>query len=298
MQGNLAPIVLFVYNRPEHTLRTLEALKQNILASESALYIFCDGPKKNATKNDLDKIDLVRFVVRREMWCKKVIINEKLENSGLSISIISGVTDLINQFGKVIVIEDDLITHTGFLRYCNDGLNYYKEDSKVYGISGYAFASDETFSDTYLLPIGSSWGWATWKEKWLIFNPDSQQLLEEIKQRGLKERFDFGYYPFFKMLEDNTKGFNDSWAIRYYASFFLMGGYFLFPKYTLVRNMGFDNTGVHSGDNIVFDQQFKEKNIVVGEIKASNRPLKIMKKYFKSKFKQSRFKRLSNYFKW
>ncbi|HEV7620526.1 MAG TPA: hypothetical protein VGO09_02265 [Flavisolibacter sp.] len=213
-------------------------------------------------------------------------------------SVIEGVSEVVNQFGKVIVLEDALVTHYMFLVYCNDGLNYYNNNPLIYGVSGYAFANNKILSDTCLLPIGSSWGWCTWKDKWLIFNPNSNQLLEKIVLSGYKNKFDFGYYPYFKMLEDNANGLNDSWAIRFYASFFLEHGMFLFPKNTLVKNIGFDNSGIHSGNELAFDQEFGKEKIKVGVIKDNKSAISIVKKYFKFKFKQPIVKRLTNFFKW
>ena len=102
---SLAPIVLFVYNRPQHTLKTLEALMQNELAEKSELFIFCDGPKADATKQDQERINKVRDLVKKKNWCKKVTIRESQVNKGLADSIVAGVTEIVNQYGKIIVLR-------------------------------------------------------------------------------------------------------------------------------------------------------------------------------------------------
>ena len=135
----LAPIVLFVYNRPWHTEQTLNALMQNELADQSVLYIYADGPKENATEEQLKKIEEVRHVIRTKKWCKEVHIIESEKNKGLADSIINGVTEIVNKYGKVIVLEDDIVTSKGFLKYMNEALELYKEEDKVYHISGYMF---------------------------------------------------------------------------------------------------------------------------------------------------------------
>src|SRR5215211_27101 len=114
MRNNLAPVVLFVYNRPVHTLRTLKALKKNHLADESRLYVYCDGPKTNATEEERENINKVRSIVKQEKWCREVHVAESETNNGLAASIIKGVTEIVNRYGKVIVLEDDLETSPGF----------------------------------------------------------------------------------------------------------------------------------------------------------------------------------------
>lgn len=143
----LAPIVIFTYNRPWHTEQTLNALMQNVLADKSTLYIFCDGAKKDASKKDLNSIREVRGIVRANNWCKAVIIIEKDENLGLANSVISGVTEIIQEHGKVIVLEDDIITGKHFLEFMNTGLDCYKDENKVYGVSGYSFPATKRIKD-------------------------------------------------------------------------------------------------------------------------------------------------------
>ena len=160
---NLAPVVLFVYNRPWHAEQTLHALQANTLANQSDLYIYCDGAKPNAALEDLKKIEAVRALVTSQEWCKTVTIIENEHNLGLANSVIQGVTEVIEKHGSVIVLEDDIVTGTYFLQFMNDGLNLYKEEQQVFGVSGYRFPSSKTIKQpTYFLPIMSSWGYATY----------------------------------------------------------------------------------------------------------------------------------------
>ncbi|MFL5788526.1 MAG: hypothetical protein ACJ748_10775, partial [Flavisolibacter sp.] len=128
---------------------------------------------------------------------------------------------------------------------------------------------------------GSSWGWATWNDKWKDFNKDSKDLLQQIKQSGRQNEFDFGNYPYVKMLEDNVKGLNDSWAIRFYASMFLKNGSFLFPKNTLIQNIGFDNSGVHCDTDQIFNLDLLEYDFNINEIPSTinKENIKSVKKY-------------------
>ena len=127
----LAPIVLFVYDRPWHTHQTLEALKSNLLAENSLLIIYSDGPKEEATDEQLSNIKEVRKLIREKKWCGQVEIIESDCNKGLAASIINGVTKVVNEFGEIIVLEDDLVTSKGFLKYMNDCLELYASEETV-----------------------------------------------------------------------------------------------------------------------------------------------------------------------
>ena len=167
----LAPIVLFVYNRPEHTRKTLESLEKNDLAKESELFIFADGPKENTTEKQLEKITKTRKIIREKNWCGKISIIEREINLGLDSSVTKGITSVIEKFGKVIVLEDDFILSKNFLKYMNSALDKFENNNSVMQISGYMFPVEipEKF-DTFFLPFTNSWGWATWKRAWDFFD--------------------------------------------------------------------------------------------------------------------------------
>jgi len=248
---NLAPIVLFTFKRPKHTLKVLKALKKNDLADQSVLHIFCDGPTKNISKKELESIEEVRKVVKQEKWCKTVNIVEFKENKGLANSVIYGMNLILKTYDRVIVLEDDIVPSKGFLNFMNHSLELYKDIEQVYGVSGYKYPCTQPLPSTYLLPIGCSWSWGTWKRAWDEFEPDTGKLLGLIEEDQVKD-FNFGNYPFYKMLKFQYEGKIDSWAIRYYASFFLKKGLFLYPNCSLVRNIGFDNSGTHNGKDKFF----------------------------------------------
>lgn len=243
---NLAPIILFVYNRPWHTEQMLEALMENELADQSALYVYSDGPKKNATVEDLKNIKEVRTLIRNKNWCKEVVIIERDENLGLANSVINGVTEIIERHGKVIVLEDDILTGKYFLKFMNEGLETYQNDELVYGVSGYCFPHSEKIQDkTYFLPLMSSWGYGTWANRWNKINFNGKELLNEVISKNLVPGLDFGKIQFYQMLQDQVSGENDSWAVRFYVSMYLNNGVFLYPNLSLLKNIGFDGSGVH-----------------------------------------------------
>lgn len=241
---NLAPIALFVYKRLEHTNKTVESLKSNLLAIESDLFIFSDQEKN---PNDRDAVQSVREYVRGVTGFRSVHIIDRPINFGLAKSIIDGVSLLCGEFGRVIVVEDDLVTSPNFLEYMNGALDRYADDDRVMQISAHMFPVETGQTiDAMFLPITTSWGWATWRRAWDQFDADSTgyELLKNDKQSIY--RFNCAEsYDYFNMLERQMRGEIDSWAIRWYLSVFLCNGLVLFPKISLIENIGFDGTGTH-----------------------------------------------------
>lgn len=263
---NLAPIVLFVYNRPWHAQQTVEALRKNTLAAESELFVFCDGPKDESQS---EKVRQVREYVKAVNGFRKVTVVERAENLGLAASIISGVTQAVNEYGRVIVLEDDIVTSSYFLTYMNQGLDIYADESKVMSVTGHNFPLRAKLPDTFFIHGGTStWGWGTWNRAWAKFNPSAKELLEQLmKHKESIPRFNFGgTYNYLEMLSDNAAGKNSSWGVRWYASVFLQNGYGLWPRWSLVNNIGFDNTGRHCGVTDVFNMSQLADNIRVSRI--------------------------------
>ena len=264
---NLAPVILFVYNRPEHTERTLEALMQNELATQSDLFIIADGPKQGASEEVLKEISRVKAVINKKKWCKKVTIIESEINKGLAESVIEGVTKIVNEFGKVIVLEDDMITSPYFLRFMNDALNVYESDNDVVCISGYIYPVKGKLPETFFIKGADCWGWATWKRGWNDFEKDGKKLLNEIENKKLNSEFDFdNSYKYTQMLRDQVNGKNSSWAIRWYASAFLKNKYCLYPGISMVQNIGIDGSGTHSGNSDKWNVAIANKPVNVKPI--------------------------------
>jgi hypothetical protein len=258
------PIALFVYNRLDHTRRTVEALKQNILADDSDLIVFSDAPKSEA---QADAVQEVRKYISEIDGFKSVTIVEREANLGLARSIIDGVTTIVNKYGRIIVLEDDMVTSPYFLTYMNEALEKYADDDRVVSIHGYVYPVGQPLPEAFLLSGADCWGWATWSRGWACFNSDGQFLLDELKRRKLISAFDYnGAYPFSKMLEGQIKGTNDSWAVRWYASAFLAGKLTLYPGRSLVHNIGNDDSGTHCGESADFDANLSSTQISLNDI--------------------------------
>ena len=259
-----APICLFVYRRPEHFVRTIEYLALNELASPSPIFIFSDGPK---SPEAVPAVEEVRRLARSVRGFSTVTVIEREKNFGLSRSIIAGVTDIITRYGKVIVLEDDMITSRYFLQYMNDALDLYQNDERVISAHGYLLPVTEKTSETFFLRGADCWGWATWKHGWDLFEMDGRTLYDRVIAAGREREFDYnGSYGYLRMLWDQIRGKNDSWAIRWYASAFLRDKLTLHPGISLVQNIGNDASGTHCGALELYDTRLSDRQIKLGGI--------------------------------
>lgn len=240
----LAPIALFTFKRPAHTRRTLESLADNPEFTSSPLFIYCDG-----ARNDVEAVQTeeLRQLVRNWPHPNKIVI-ERERNWGLANSIISGVTELCERYGRVIVVEDDLIVSPVFLNYLNSALTHYVDEPKVMQVSAYMFpVSIQSHYDAVMLPFTTSWGWATWNRAWKHFDPSMRGYGMLRDNSGLRHKFNLdGSYPYFRMLKRQAEKKVDSWAICWYLSVFLQKGLIVFPLYSLVRHDGYDETATHA----------------------------------------------------
>jgi hypothetical protein len=264
---SFAPIALFVYKRHDHTFQTLTALSRNPEFSLSPLFIYCDGPR---SIEDLNGVERTRELVRNWPHPQKYIIEAK-KNQGLAESIISGVTELIEHFGQIIVVEDDLVVSSDFLSYLNSALQKYKNLPEVMQISAYMFPIIEFSSrnETLFLPNISSWGWATWDRAWKKFDAKAKGWEELLDSRELRFRFNVdGSYNYSDMLLRQMNGEINSWAIRWNWSVFRHNGLVVYPPTSYVRNTGFDGSGTHCARNDYFEVQVSSncKKIVFPEL--------------------------------
>ena len=260
----MTPVALFVYNRPIHTKKTVEALLKNEGVEKTDLYVFCDGPKgvrdKEAVKN-------VRNYIGSISGFASIKVIECEENLGLANSIIDGVTNVLLLHERIIVMEDDLVTSPYFLKFMNDGLEKFQNDERVISIHGYAFPLIGEVPNAYFLNGADCWGWATWRRGWALFNPDGQSLLNELQARSLIGRFNLdGAYDYARMLKNQISGKNDSWAVRWHASAFLAGKLTLHPGRSLVENIGNDDSGTHSSSSDAFNVQLNEGPITLDKL--------------------------------
>lgn len=283
---SLSPIILFVYNRPDHTKRTLDALGKNILAAESPLFIFSDGPKD---KDEYNSVERVREVISGAKGFKEVKIVQKEKNLGLADSVISGVNEIISTFGKVIVMEDDIITSRYFLNFMNETLQFYKDDSKVYSISGYNFPVKIVKSyphKIYISPRPSSWGWATWRDRWEKVDWNISDYRSFINNKEQVRYFNLGGDDLSLMLDRQMSGKINSWAIRWAYSHFISRSFCLYPVNSFLINIGADKSGTHTRKTSIYDVDLQKEpysDYLIRDIEPDERVLREFRKYFSKK---------------
>jgi hypothetical protein len=248
---SLAPVVLFVYNRPWHTEQTLVALENNALSIDSELYVFCDGPKENATQEDIKNIQKVRELVRQRKWCGEVHVKLFEKNIGCRDIIIQSITEVVTQFQKVIVLEDDIITSPTFLSYMNLALNHYEGRKSVFSISAhshspekYQIPEDYDF-DVYVSPRIFNWGWGTWADRWLQTDWSFNYYDLFINSTFQIDAFNRCGDDLEKMLREEYNGQSSAWDIQFTFSHFMNHAVSIIPCIPYTKNIGLDGSGTH-----------------------------------------------------
>lgn len=239
MKNSLAPLIIFTYNRLDTLELVIKSLQKNILADETDLFIFSDFARK---EKDIKSVNRVRSFLNSVDGFKSVTIIERKENYGLAKNIIEGVTDIIDKYEKVIVLEDDLITSRNFLSYMNQALDFYEDDERIFAISGYTgnLPSLKNLEDEgYLSYRPSSWGWATWKKEWIKNDWKVKDFDEFVRDKKAIKNFNRGGIDMTRMLKHCIEGKNHSWAIRWSYTMYKLDKYCFYPKISKVQNVGF-----------------------------------------------------------
>jgi hypothetical protein len=292
----LSPIVLFVYNRPEHTRRAVESLLRNNLAGKSRLYIFSDGAKR---EKDEPKVLAVREFIKSVNGFVKIEIILREKNLGLANSVISGVNEVFQFSDRLIVLEDDIVTSPSFLNFMNESLDFYRSNKNIFSISGFTYPINfikKYSKDVFISYRPSSWGWATWSDRWNKAKWDKNAFSLFLKDKSLQEKFNRAGDDLTPMLFNQIKGRIDSWAIRWAYAHFENNAYCLFPKVSLCRNIGMDSSGTHSSTSNKYDVILDESDRQF----VLNSDLAIEDEIFreiKDLFKLSLLRRIINYFK-
>jgi hypothetical protein len=297
MALKLAPIVLFVYNRPYHTQKTVEALKKNKLSEESELIIYSDAAKNEEA---IGFVNEVRLYIKAIIGFKKITIIEREKNWGLADSILDGVSSNINKYGKIIVLEDDLVTSCNFLKFMNEGLDSFEAREDIFSVTGFNFPEAQlkipnTYKDeVYLSYRCMSWGWATWKDRWNKVDWDMKDFDSFSSNTDKIKLFNRGGEDLFPMLRSQLNGKIDSWAIRFCFGHFVNNAYCVYPVKSLINNEGFDGSGVHCGvdkSNKFKNDLFEDKDLEINKNILLNK--EIIDKFYLIN-KKSFFRRVKN----
>ncbi|MAZ25993.1 MAG: sugar transferase [Cytophagaceae bacterium] len=234
-----APVLLFTYKKLEPLKQSVIALRRNHLASDTALFVFSDGPK---TERDATEINDVREYLATIHGFKEVTIYASETNKGLATSIITGVSKILKTHESCVVLEDDLITSTNFLDFMNQALTFYKNNSQVHSISGYSMPikplQDEQY-DNYFTMRASSWGWATWRDRWQEVDWEVSGYSDFKKDATAQKQFNAMGSDMAGMLNKQMTGQLDSWAIRWCFDQFQKKTFSVFPLVSKISNEGF-----------------------------------------------------------
>lgn len=246
------PVVLFCFDRPWHTEQVLIALKANKLADRSHLIVYLDGPKKDATTEQIQRIKKVREVVKSESWCGSIEYHFAEENLGCRNSIIKGLTEVLNNYEAAIILEDDIITSTSFLLYMNKCLNNYFDYKSVFSVSGYNLPSksvlipeDYNF-DVFVSGRQQNWGWGTWRDRWKLVNWDKEYLHEFFNNKYQVEALNRSGSDLSKMLICEYEGQSDAWDIQFTFAHFSHHAVSIIPCLSYTNNIGLDDSGTHT----------------------------------------------------
>lgn len=280
---SLAPVVLFTYNRPMHLLKVIESLLLNKESKETDLIIYSDGYKNGLDK---DQVLACRKVIIDITGFKSLKIVTRDNNLGLAESVISGATEILNQYGKGIFLEDDLTVSSNFLSFMNEGLDKFANNHNIASIHGYVYPHNKALPDYFFLKGADCWGWATWSRAWEKFDKSAESLEIKLRSMNAVRKFNFNNsYKYFEMLIDNKNKLNDSWAIRWYASAFVNNLYTLYPNKSFVQNIGLDGSGSNGAAGFnYFNSDFNTeyKPIEINTVKENKKAYNAFVKYFKT----------------
>ena len=283
------PITLIAFNRPYHTYKTLNFLSKNPEAKSSELYVFIDGPR-----NEIDnfKIEQTERVIKDfENDFKRISIKRFISNKGLALNVIDGVSEVLKEYEATIVLEDDIETSESFLNYMNSSLNEFKNEKKVWHISGYNVPIDLNTLErnTFFIRAMFCWGWATWKDRWNSFREGKFFLdpyyLKDVYTSPMIHEFNLNgnHNIFWSQIEKNAASDKQTWAIFWYSHIFLNNGLCLNPVKTFCNNFGFDGSGENCSIYAGISSQKLNKSRKIyfpGKIKEERFYLRKVNKYF------------------
>lgn len=241
----LAPVILFCYNRPEHLQQTIRHLQMNTLATQSELFIYADGPKD---QDDERMVAHVRAQIAHITGFRTVTVIASEKNKGLAASVIEGVSDILTRYKCAIVLEDDMLSTSDFLSFMNEALQVYADRNDIFSVSGYtppiAIPPDYT-GDLYLAPRASSWGWGTWAHKWAKADWQVKDFEALKSDKAMQNKLCKGGEDLWPMLAKQQRGVIDSWAIRWTYTQFRNSAYGLYPVHSKIKNIGTDGSGTN-----------------------------------------------------
>lgn len=282
-----APIIIFVYNRADHFVETYNALSACKEAKDSELFIFSDGAKNDAGKNKVNEVRTAVRAIKDSGDFKSVTVTESPVNKGLAASVIAGVTDVLDKYGRAIIVEDDCVVSPYFLKYINNALDYYQNSKNIGCLSGYTpmlELPDDYTKDIFTAYRSCSCTWATWKECWEGVDWELKNIKDFYNSPKLISRLNSNGSDRFIRLYRQTKGNGSSWSVRFGAHLVKNNLLTVYPRYSYITNIGCDESGVHSKaddtEKMRVDLSKAIENPVLNDVEIDKRIQKIMKKHY------------------
>lgn len=255
-----SPIVIFSYNRKTRLKNLINSLKKNKEFKDTKIFIFQDNYKKKDEKKNIKKvINVINYI--NKLHYKNIKIIFRKTNYGLARNITSGVTKILNRYEKIIVLEDDLLVSKNFLKFMNEALIFYQNKKKIWHINGWSYdisEIDRLKYDNYFLSFPSSWGWATWKNRWKYFEKNPAKIIKKENMKNIRNFNLKNSYNFYSQIERNFNNKINTWAIFWYYNIFKKNKLCVYPKTNLVINTGFDK---HATNTRFINNLFKNKKL-------------------------------------
>lgn len=268
---NLAPVAVFAFNRADHLRKTLDALARCPESVATDVHVFADGPRG---PQDLDKVAAVAGVLdefSKRTNFARFRVSRSLSNKGLARSVIDGVSSLVEEHGRVIVLEDDIIVTRHFLASMNNGLRDLEFRKDIWSISGYSppisIPTNYPYQ-AYLTNRSSSWGWATWADRWRKGEWQRSTFTELATSPKFRRRFSRGGLDLPIILDDYLAGGASSWAVRWCAIQCREGGLTSYPAKSLVTNLGTDGSGTNSPESTKYNPVLSSAPVDLADIPA------------------------------
>lgn len=284
---NFAPVIIFVYNRADHFKRTFEALSKCVEAKHTPLYIFSDGSPNEENDARVNEVRVLIHNAAKENAFLSVNVVESETNKGLAKSIISGVTRVINEYGKVIVIEDDCVCSPYFLKFMNACLEKFENDKSIGSIAGFTpiFKFPENYDkDIFLAYRSCSWGWASWADRWENVDWEMKNAQRFITDAKLRKKLNRNGSDRFLRYYRQSKGIGNSWSIRFGADHVLKDYRVVYPTRSYIDNIGADGSGVHTAaneaDSVKTYIENAKENFVLDDVTIDERIQKSMKRFY------------------
>ncbi len=241
VENALAPVVMISYNRPDWIQLSLNNVALAHGAVDHEIFVFIDGPRSEGDRILQDRICEIAVSYKQKL--PKLNIIRRDRNYGCRGNIVDAISTVITQYGKVIVIEDDVLVSRTFLEYMDDALKFYKDDKKIWSINAYQspelhIPKDYPY-DIYLNPINLCWGWGTWKDRWEQVDFDMEDWPVMRTNSDMIARLNRSGRHILGMIESQFAGRLRTWDVQCTYHVIKNGLMSVEPRYQLSKNIGF-----------------------------------------------------------